>query len=129
MRNLVGLVSVVSVVSMLLIMACEKAPPPASAPESEAASPAQPAGADLSAAFDRDVLPILQARCVSCHRPDGMAPMAMTTYAETRPYAKEILEQLTSPDGFSEHPGELSIPPLDEPSGRAITDWARSELR
>ena len=124
MRNLVGLVSVFS---MLLISACENASPP-SAPESEAALPAQPAGAEVSAAFDRDVLPILQARCLSCHRPDGMAPMALTTYAETRPYAKAILEQLASADRFSEHPGALSIPPLDEASGRTLGDWARSEL-
>ena len=124
MRNLAGLVLVFS---MLLNSACEKAPAP-SAPESEAAPPAQRAGAEVSAAFDRDVLPILEARCTNCHRPDGMAPMAMTTYAETRPYAKAILEQLASPDRFSEHPGALSIPPLDEASGRAIADWARSEL-
>ena len=124
MRNLVGLVSVFS---MLLISACENASPP-SAPESEAAPPAQRAGAEVSAAFDRDVLPILEARYLSCHRPDGMAPMAMTSYAETRPYAKAILEQLASADRFSEHPGALSIPPLDEASGRTLGDWARSEL-
>ena len=42
--------------------------------------------------FYRDVLPILQSRCQECHRKGQMAPMAFTTYQETRPWAKAIRE-------------------------------------
>ena len=40
--------------------------------------------------FYRDVLPILQNRCQECHRQGQMAPMALTTYQEARPWAKAI---------------------------------------
>ena len=40
--------------------------------------------------FYRDVLPILQNRCQECHRAEQMAPMAFSTYQETRPWAKAI---------------------------------------
>ena len=42
--------------------------------------------------FYRDVLPIIQNRCQECHRPGEMAPMALVTYRETRPWAKAIRE-------------------------------------
>ncbi len=44
--------------------------------------------------FYRDVLPILQNRCQECHRKGQMAPMAFTTYQETRPWAKAIREAI-----------------------------------
>jgi hypothetical protein len=31
--------------------------------------------------FNKDVLPILQQRCQSCHRPGQIAPMSLLTYA------------------------------------------------
>jgi|SRR5271165_163187 len=40
--------------------------------------------------FDRDVLPILQKNCQNCHRPGEIGPMALLTYADTRPWAKAI---------------------------------------
>lgn len=42
--------------------------------------------------FTKDVAPILQARCQSCHRPGEAAPMSLLTYKETRPWAKAIKE-------------------------------------
>jgi len=38
--------------------------------------------------FYRDVLPILQGHCQSCHRPDAIAPFSLMTYRETRLRAK-----------------------------------------
>jgi hypothetical protein len=55
--------------------------------------------------FYRDVLPILQNRCQECHRPGEMAPMALRTYAETRPWARAIREQVakgTMPPWFAD---------------------------
>ena len=35
--------------------------------------------------FAKDVAPILQKNCQSCHRPGEAAPFSMLTYEETRP--------------------------------------------
>ena len=40
--------------------------------------------------FYRDVLPILQDHCQSCHRPNEIAPMPLLTYAQARPFARAI---------------------------------------
>ena len=40
--------------------------------------------------FSKDVAPILYDSCVTCHRAGEMAPMALTTYAEVRPWARSI---------------------------------------
>ena len=40
--------------------------------------------------FYKDVLPILQKNCQTCHRPGEAAPMAFLNYDETRPWAKAI---------------------------------------
>jgi hypothetical protein len=40
--------------------------------------------------FSHDVAPILFNRCVECHRQGEAAPMPLTSYAETRPWAKAI---------------------------------------
>src|SRR3974377_1618558 len=40
--------------------------------------------------FSKDVLPILQKNCQSCHRPGQVAPMTLLTYKEARPWAKAV---------------------------------------
>src|SRR5882672_6620906 len=40
--------------------------------------------------FNKDVLPVLQKNCQTCHRPGEVAPMSFLTYQETRPWAKAI---------------------------------------
>jgi mono/diheme cytochrome c family protein len=40
--------------------------------------------------FSKDIAPILQRSCQNCHRPDGVAPMPLTTYEEVRPWARAI---------------------------------------
>jgi hypothetical protein len=40
--------------------------------------------------FNRDVLPILQKNCQSCHRPGEVAPMPLLTYSDARPWARAI---------------------------------------
>jgi hypothetical protein len=44
----------------------------------------------LEVTFHRDVVPVLQQRCQSCHRPGDIAPMPLLTYEQTRPWAKAI---------------------------------------
>lgn len=40
--------------------------------------------------FAKHIAPILQRSCQNCHRADGGAPMALTTYEEARPWARSI---------------------------------------
>ncbi|HEX5431021.1 MAG TPA: cytochrome c [Bryobacteraceae bacterium] len=40
--------------------------------------------------FNKDILPILQKNCQTCHRPGEVAPMSLLTYSEARPWAKAI---------------------------------------
>jgi hypothetical protein len=50
------------------------------------------AGAEVPATptFTRDIAPIFQNKCESCHRPDSIGPMSLRTFAEARPWARSI---------------------------------------
>ena len=52
--------------------------------------------APVAPTFNRDVAPIFYARCVSCHRPGEVAPMALVTYADARPWARAIKTKVAS---------------------------------
>ena len=53
-------------------------------------------GADQPITFSRDVAPILQAKCQTCHRPGGMGPTSWTSYEEVRPFAALIKEKVVN---------------------------------
>lgn len=42
--------------------------------------------------FSKDIAPILYERCVTCHRPNDIAPMSLLDYKAARPWAKSIRE-------------------------------------
>jgi hypothetical protein len=44
--------------------------------------------------WDREIAPLVQARCVSCHSAGGRGPMPLTTYQEARPWARAIREEV-----------------------------------
>jgi len=44
--------------------------------------------------FTKDIAPIFQQKCESCHRPDSMAPMSLMTYEEARPWARSIRQRV-----------------------------------
>src|SRR2546423_10550112 len=46
--------------------------------------------------FNKDVLPILQRNCQSCHRPGNIAPMSLLSYEAARPWAKAMKTAVTS---------------------------------
>ena len=54
--------------------------------------------------FYADVLPVIQQNCQVCHRENGsnlggmVAPMAFTTYQDTRPWARSIARQVSAGD-------------------------------
>lgn len=51
---------------------------------------------DGTVTFSRHVMPILQQRCQTCHRPGDIAPMSFLSYREVRPWAKSIREKVLS---------------------------------
>ncbi|MGH9938133.1 MAG: hypothetical protein ACREAM_17955, partial [Blastocatellia bacterium] len=46
--------------------------------------------------FTKQVAPIFQKRCEECHRDGGIAPMALVTYEQSRPWARAIKEKVAS---------------------------------
>ena len=66
---------------------------PAAQASQEAAAPGQPAAPP---SFTRDVAPILQRRCQTCHRPDTFAPMSLLTYEDARPWARSIKQKVAA---------------------------------
>ncbi|MGB8914262.1 MAG: hypothetical protein WCC85_18440, partial [Candidatus Sulfotelmatobacter sp.] len=54
------------------------------------AAPEKKSQASAAPSFYRDVLPILQDKCLSCHRSGEPAPMALVTYEQVRPWAGKI---------------------------------------
>ena len=49
-----------------------------------------PVSAAADVTFNKDVLPVLQKNCQTCHRPGEVAPMSLLTYKDARPWAKAI---------------------------------------
>jgi hypothetical protein len=44
--------------------------------------------------WNGEISRIVQARCVTCHTPDGRGPMSLETYEDARPWAKAIKEEV-----------------------------------
>ena len=61
--------------------------------------------APVSVTFYKDVAPLLQENCETCHRPGQIAPMSFQTYESTRPWARAIKTAVLSkkmPPWFAE---------------------------
>ena len=88
---------------------------------SSAALNALDVAAAPSATFYRDVLPILQERCQSCHRAGEIGPMPLGTYTETRPWAKAIRQAVVT----------RKMPPwnADGPHGKFRNDPSLSQAQ
>ena len=54
------------------------------------------AGAETAPTFAKDVAPILYENCVSCHRPNHLAPMSLITYDDVRPWARAVKTKVVS---------------------------------
>lgn len=89
------------------------------------------AGAQTPPTFYRDVLPVLEERCQACHRRGEIAPMPLTSYAEARPWARAIREQVMKramPPWFGESTvlRFSSDPRLTEAQIRTLAAWAEA---
>jgi len=88
--------------------------------------------------FTKDVLPILQASCQNCHRPEGqdlggmVAPMSLMTYEDVRPWAKAVKKTVetgtmppwhAAPEFYGKFKNERTITPEQ---AKTIIRWADS---
>ena len=85
--------------------------------------------------FTKDVAPILQRSCQSCHRPGSAGPMSLLTYEDARPWAKAMKLRTSLRDkpnvmppwfiekniGIQQYKGDVSL--SDDEIG-AISAWA-----
>ena len=44
--------------------------------------------------FNKDVVPIFQARCQNCHHPGAIGSFSLMDYASTRPYVRSIRQRV-----------------------------------
>src|SRR5262252_8359186 len=59
-----------------------------------AAIAADTSQATRTTTFTKDIAPIFQEKCESCHRPGSIAPMSLVTYQEARPWARSIASRV-----------------------------------
>jgi hypothetical protein len=84
--------------------------------------------------FNKDVLPILQKNCQTCHRPGEVAPMSFLTYEGTRPWAKAIKAAVISrkmPPWLADpEVGEFrNAPQITEADIKTLSAWADNGAR
>jgi len=92
---------------------------------------AAPAASNSSPTYYRDVVPVLQQNCQTCHRPGEAAPMTFMSYDETRPWAKAIKAAVATkkmPPWFADpHYGKFSNDrTLAQSDIDTLTKWADS---
>src|SRR4051794_26950784 len=81
--------------------------------------------------FHKDVEPILQKHCQSCHRPGEIGPMPLLTYGQVRPWAKAIRESVAlrkMPPWFADgkHESFTNDPSLGVGEIQTIEAWVNT---
>jgi len=83
--------------------------------------------------FTRDVAPILQRSCQTCHRPGAIAPMSLLSYEDARPWARSIKQKVANrempPWYIDRHVGITRFkgdPSLSDGEIATLTAWADS---
>jgi hypothetical protein len=93
-----------------------------------AADTASADGIPANPTFARDVLPIFQKSCQSCHRPGQMGPFSLLTYEDARPWARSIKSKVETrympPWHLDQTVGEYDPDPsLSDAEIATITKW------
>ena len=98
------------------------------------AAQASPAGT-REITFTKNIAPILQRSCQSCHRPGAAGPMSLLTYEDARPWAKAMKSRTSLRDkpnvmppwfiekniGIQQYKGDIS---LSDDEIDTIARWA-----
>jgi hypothetical protein len=95
-----------------------------------AQAPQAPTPASLPT-FYKDVVPILQEKCQSCHRSGEGAPMPLVTYEQTRPWATKMagaVEMKMMPPWFADprYGHFANDPSLSKEQIETIVGWAKA---
>jgi len=95
----------------------------------EVSTPSTTADQTTRVTFNKDVLPILENNCQSCHRPGGIGPMSLLTYENARPWAKAIKTAVVTkkmPPWFadSNHNVLRNAPKLTSADVKTLSAWA-----
>jgi hypothetical protein len=93
----------------------------------------RPATSPAEVTFTRDIAPIFQAKCQTCHHQGTSAPMSLVTYEEVRPWARSIQLRVASRDmppwhldktvGIRQYKNDRS---LSDDEIAAVVRWAES---
>ncbi|MEO7331875.1 MAG: monooxygenase [Minicystis sp.] len=118
--------SIVTLVSAVLAVACSSGTAPGSSSTGAGTSSGDPPGNGL--AYYRDIKPIFDAKCASCHYEGGIGPFAVTSYADFQPYLALIKQKVTSKemppwladDSCTDYVADRS---LDDAQIKTIGDW------
>jgi hypothetical protein len=108
----------------VLLFGC--AAPPAWVDGGETTDGGSPIDGGSALTFHRDVLPVLQARCQSCHRPGEVAPFPLTTFAEAVAWAPSLVSAVESKRMPPWPPSDACEPIRDAPR---LSDEERSVFR
>jgi peroxiredoxin/mono/diheme cytochrome c family protein len=84
--------------------------------------------ANAKVTYHRDVAPILQERCQTCHRPGQVGPFSLTSYADAKSWATEIKEftgnrQMPPWKAEPGHGEFQDVRRMDEREIRTIAEW------
>ena len=96
--------------------------------DSNAQGRVPPGGANVT--FAKDIAPVFQEKCQTCHRPGSLGPMSLVTYQDVRPWARSIKNKVLAGEmppwhldktvGIQEFINDIS---LSEEQIKAIVGW------
>jgi hypothetical protein len=82
-----------------------------------------------SPTYSKDIAPILDAKCVRCHRPGEVAPFSLASFADTLGWAGTIGEVVTErrmPPWGADEGSYANDPSLTEQERSLILDWVQA---
>ena len=77
------------------------------------------AAAQTTPTYSKDIAPLFNKDCATCHRPGEIAPMSLLTYEQARPWAKSIKARVAS--------GQMPPWHSDDPRGTFLNDRRLSD--
>ena len=82
-------------------------------------------GQGAAPTYTKDIAPILFKNCTGCHRPGEIGPMSLLSYADVRPYAASIKEEI---EGGHMPPWHAEAPAGTFLNDRRLTDAEKATL-
>ena len=98
------------------------------------ACPSDDTNSKAEITYGKDIAPLLQRHCVTCHRPNDIAPMSLMTYEEVLPFARLMRESVIlrkmppwhADPAFGEFINDAR---LSEAEIATIDEWVRTGMK